>query len=91
MLLENGGQDGQNAQQPTSGLAQAGGDVWIEKVVQISPRLRQAATTLCVSRESVVDKVARLENGIQPDKAVELSIVPTKQYKPTNNEQKKMK
>ena len=41
------------------------------------PPLRQAAIPLCVSRESVVDKVSRAENGVQFDNVVELSIVPT--------------
>jgi hypothetical protein len=32
------------------------------------PPLRQAAIPLCVSRESVVEKVSRIENGVQSDK-----------------------
>jgi len=32
-----------------------------------NPRLREAATTLCVSAESVVEKVVRTENGLQSD------------------------
>jgi hypothetical protein len=47
------------------------------------PPLRQAAIPLRASVESVVDKVSRLEKCVQSDKGVELSTVPTTNYKPT--------
>jgi hypothetical protein len=47
------------------------------------PPLRQAAIPLCVSRESVVEKVVRIENEVLSDKVVELSTVPKMKYKPT--------
>jgi len=69
LLLENGGQDGQNAQQPTSGLAQAGGDVWIEKVVQKCRRCAKPPSR-CVQARKLCQKSNRIENGVQPENAV---------------------
>ena len=54
----------------TSGLAQAGGEVQTLKGSAGMPPLRQAAIPLYVSNESVVEKVARTENRVQPDNEV---------------------
>ena len=46
--------------------------------VQCQPPLRQAATTLYVSAESVVDKVSRPEKVVQPDNVVRKDNQPEK-------------
>ena len=68
-------------QRPTSGFTQAGvyarrqfcGNLEIYRPLEPlrTPRLREAATTLSASTESVVDKVVRSENEVQSDKTVE--------------------
>jgi len=50
---------GQNAQPTTSGLAQAGGDVWIEKVVQISPACAKPPSRWLQCGDSAVDNVEK--------------------------------
>ena len=71
---------GQNALQPTGGLAQAGVyrrgkcsgklNVCVPHELYRTPRLRQAARTLSASGgDSAVDNDERLEKKVQPDNA----------------------
>ena len=58
-------------------------EVCTPQEVQWKPPLRQAATTLQASGESVVEKVSRSENVVQFDKIAELRTVPTMKDKQT--------
>jgi len=70
--------DTKNAQPLTSGFTQAGvyarrrfcGNLEVHRPPEPlwNPRLREAATTLAASGESVVDNEARIENCVQYDK-----------------------
>ena len=60
-----------NAHPLTSGLAQRRRDVQIWKVVQESRRFAKPPSRYLQAGDSVVDKAAWLENGVQSDNEVQ--------------------